>query len=99
MEIVAELLRRGVKVTAYDPKAMETAKALIGDKISYAGDAYQAAENADVLAVLTEWDDFRSLDLKRLKSVMKTPSIVDLRNLLNPDEALANGFEYRGIGR
>lgn len=99
MEIVAELLRRGVKVTAYDPKAMETAKALIGDKISYAKDAYQAAENADVLAVLTEWDDFRSLDLKRLKSVMKTPSIVDLRNLLNPDEALANGFEYRGIGR
>ncbi len=99
MEIVGALLKRGADVTAFDPKAMDNAKKLVGDKIKYAADAFDAAKGADVVAVLTEWVDFKSLDLARLKSVMKTPKIVDLRNLLDKDEAVKLGFSYIGIGR
>ena len=99
MEIVAALLERGAVVRAFDPKAMPTAKLLVGDAIEYASDAYDAAKDADVVAVLTEWDDFRTIDLKALKNVVKSAKIVDLRNILNPDEARQAGFDYKGIGR
>ncbi len=99
MEIVGALLKHDADITAFDPKAMDNAKKLVGDKIKYAADAYDAAKGADVVAVLTEWVDFKSLDLARLKSVMKTPRIVDLRNLLDKDEAVKQGFAYVGIGR
>lgn len=99
MEIVAALLERGAVVRAFDPKAMPTAKLLVGDAIEYALDAYDAAKDADVVAVLTEWDDFRTIDLKALKNVVKSAKIVDLRNILNPDEARQEGFDYKGIGR
>lgn len=99
MEIVGVLLKHDADITAFDPKAMDNAKKLVGDKIKYAADAYDAAKGADVVAVLTEWVDFKSLDLARLKSVMKTPRIVDLRNLLDKDEAVKRGFAYVGIGR
>ena len=99
MEIVAALLERGAVVRAFDPKAMPTAKLLVGDAIEYASDAYDAAKDADVVAVLTEWDDFRTIDLKALKNVVKSAKIVDLRNILNPDGARQAGFDYKGIGR
>ena len=99
MEIVGALLKRGADITAFDPKAMDNAKKLVGDKIKYAADAFDAARGADVVAVLTEWVDFKSLDLARLKTEMKTPRIVDLRNLLDKDEAVKLGFSYVGIGR
>lgn len=98
MDIIAELLKHNVKIRAYDPKAMETAKALVADKLEYASDAYDAASGADVLAVLTEWEDFKSLDLARLKQALKAPKIVDLRNLIDKSSAQAQGFEYTGIG-
>lgn len=98
MDIIAELLKHNVKIRAYDPKAMETAKALVADKLEYASDAYDAANGADVLAVLTEWEDFKSLDLTRLKQALKAPKIVDLRNLIDKSFAQAQGFEYTGIG-
>lgn len=98
MDIIAELLKHNVKIRAYDPKAMETAKALVADKLEYASDAYDAANGADVLAVLTEWEDFKSLDLARLKQALRTPKIVDLRNLIDKSSAQAQGFEYAGIG-
>ena len=98
MDIIAELLKHNVKIRAYDPKAMETAKALVADKLEYASDAYDAANGADVLAVLTEWEDFKSLDLARLKQALKAPKIVDLRNLIDKSSAQAQGFEYAGIG-
>ena len=88
-----------MKIRAFDPKAMETAKILVGDKLEYASDAYDAAKGADVLAVLTEWEDFKSLDLTRIKQAMNAPEIVDLRNILNKSEAEDAGFGYRGIGR
>lgn len=99
MEIIAELLKHPVKIRAYDPKAMETAKRVVGDKIEYAKDAYDAAEGADVLAVLTEWTDFKSVDLEKVKSLLNIPKIVDLRNLLDKDAAEKLGFDYSGIGR
>lgn len=99
MEIVDALLKRGAVVRAFDPKAMPTAKLLVGDAIEYAADAYDAAKDADVVAILTEWDDFKAIDLKALKNAVKSAKIVDLRNILNPDEARQAGFDYRGIGR
>lgn len=99
MEIINELLENKAKITAYDPKAMDNARKLVDDKISYASDPYAAAENADVLAILTEWDEFKDLDLAKLKKVMRTPKIIDLRNIIDPQKAAANEFEYRGIGR
>lgn len=99
MEIVAALIERGAVVRAFDPKAMPTAKLLVGDAIEYASDACDAAKDADVVAILTEWDDFKVIDLKALKNAVKSAKIVDLRNILNPDEARQAGFDYRGIGR
>lgn len=99
MEIISALLKHDVEIVAYDPKAMETAKKLVGDKIKYAADAYAAASGADVLAVLTEWADFKTLDLAKIKSLLNLPKIVDLRNLLNKAEAENLGFDYVGIGR
>ena len=99
MEIVGALLKHGADITAFDPKAMNNAKKLVGDKIKYAADAFDAVRGADVVAVLTEWVDFKSLDLARLKTEMKTPRIVDLRNLLDKDETVKLGFSYVGIGR
>lgn len=99
MEIVAALIERGAVVRAFDPKAMPTAKLLVGDAIEYASDACDAAKDADVVAILTEWDDFKAIDLKALKNAVKSDKIVDLRNILNPDEARQAGFDYRGIGR
>ncbi|MBS6472757.1 MAG: UDP-glucose/GDP-mannose dehydrogenase family protein [Acetobacter sp.] len=99
MEIVAALIERGAVVRAFDPKAMPTAKLLVGDAIEYASDVCDAAKDADVVAILTEWDDFKAIDLKALKNAVKSAKIVDLRNILNPDEARQAGFDYRGIGR
>ena len=98
MEIVAELVSRGADITAYDPKAARNAQNLIGEQISYAKDMYEALQNADVLAVLTEWNEFKSLDLNKAAGMMRNRKIVDCRNLLNRNEAEKAGFTYQGIG-
>ena len=97
--IVNGLIDSGAAICAYDPKAMENAQHILSDKISYAPDMYKAAEGADVLAILTEWEDFKAADLLRLKQVMRTPQIVDLRNMLSPEDAESAGFAYHRIGR
>lgn len=99
MDIVGELLNRNVSITAYDPKAMGVAKTLLGDKIKYAKDMYSALSGADVLAILTEWPEFKTLDLEKAGQLMRSKNIVDCRNLLNPQQALLNQFTYKGIGR
>ena len=100
MAIVENLLNnREAQIVAFDPKAMANAQKVLGDKITYAEDAYAAAKDADVLAILTEWDDFKHLNLKELKAVMRNPVIVDLRNLLNPQVVRAEGFDYSRIGQ
>ena len=99
MDVVAELLQSDVSVTAYDPKAMVTAKNLLSNKIKYADSLYKAAEGADVLVILTEWKEFKNIDFERLAQSMRRRKIVDCRNMLNAEKARRYGFEYRGIGR
>ena len=78
---------------------MGTACQLVGDKINYADDMYACLKGADVLAVLTEWNEFKSLDLTQAANLMRHKNIIDCRNLINAEEALANGFKYQGIGK
>lgn len=99
MDIVGELLQKGADITAYDPKAMGTACGLLGNKISYADDMYACLKDADVLAILTEWNEFKALDLAQAAHLMRHKQIVDCRNLINAEQAAANGFTYQGIGK
>lgn len=99
MEIIGNLLEVNANITAYDPKAMETSKLLIGDKIKYAENMYDALKDADVLAILTEWQEFKTLDLQKAVQMMRNKNIVDCRNLINANEAKENGFKYMGIGK
>ena len=99
LSIVQELSQRNVQLTAYDPKAMDNARLILGDKISYAPDMYEVMKDADVLAILTEWSDFKNIDFSKAAELMKQKVIVDCRNLLNKDQAIEAGFEYQGIGR
>ena len=98
MQIIQILLERGAKITVYDPQAMDNARKILGDSVAYAPDMYTAADEADVLAVLTEWEDFKTSDLQKLKSRLKTPKIIDLRHLINRETAQANGFEIFSLG-
>ena len=99
MDIVKELIINGANIVAFDPKAMKTAYALVGDKIQYADNMYSAVKDSDALAILTEWNDFRSLDLQKVSNLMKHKNIVDCRNLINAETARNLGFNYQGIGR
>jgi len=97
--IVAGLRERGASVQAYDPAAMETGRAVFGDAIRYGTDAYDVASGADVLVLATEWNQFRNLDLKRLRELLREPVFVDLRNVYDPARMRENGFRYTGVGR
>ena len=100
MEILGEILAvPGPRVTVYDPKAMENAKTLLGDRVQYAQDAYEAARGADVVVILTEWNQFKKLDLTKLAAVMHHKRMVDLRNTFRTQDATAAGFEYVGVGK
>ena len=97
--IINGLLAKGAKVQAYDPKAMDTAKDIFGDKITYAKSSYAALENADCLLLLTEWNEFRRPDMEKVKSLMKQPLIIDGRNQYNGRRLREQGVEYICIGR
>ena len=99
LAVVPALLRAGVRVKVYDPQGMDNARAEIGEGPFYAESAYQAIEGADCIALVTEWNEFRALQLDRVKSLMANPVMVDMRNIYNPEEMRAAGFEYFGIGR
>ena len=96
--IVQSLQDAGVTVRAYDPEGTEAARAMMPD-ITYCKDAYEAATGADAVAIVTEWDIFRALDLKRLAGVMAAPVMVDLRNVYRPDDVRKLGFAYSSVGR
>ncbi len=101
LKIVPILASAGAKIQAYDPQAMESAKRFLSNKISvYAESSYLAAKNADAVMILVEWDEFRSLDLVRIKKLMRpNPVFIDTRNLYNPETVTEKGFQYVGIGR
>lgn len=98
LDVIRPLLKEGAKIKAYDPQAMEKAKEFLPD-IEYCRDAYAAAEGVDALLICTEWDEFKSLDFERLKSVMGHPTIFDGRNLYPPARMAELGFTYTSIGR
>jgi len=98
LDIARVLLAAGAQVRGYDPAAMERMQAIVPD-IEYTKDAYELAAGADALIVITEWNEFRHLDMVRIKTSMRTPVVIDGRNIYVPAEMRAMGFTYRGIGR
>lgn len=96
--VINALLEKGAKVQAYDPKAMESAEFIFGDKISYAKNSYDALKNSDALLLLTEWNEFRHPDFDIIKNLMKTPIIFDGRNQYNRSRITSWGFEYICMG-
>ena len=98
LDIVPALQAAGARVRAYDPEGMAEAKPLLKD-VEWCDDAYATLPKADVVVIITEWNEFRLLDFKRVKSLMTRPVMVDLRNIYNPAEMAAAGFHYTSIGR
>jgi UDPglucose 6-dehydrogenase len=96
--IIQTLLNRGARVKAYDPAAMEETRPLVPG-ITFGRDAYDVAEGCDALVLATEWNQFRRLDLQRIKGLLKTPIFIDLRNVYDPDQMERLGFNYSGVGR
>ena len=98
LDIAPALIAAGATVRAFDPEGMHEAAKLLPDVVMTDG-PYEAVEGADVVVIVTEWDQFRALDLERVKSLVKTPVLVDLRNVYRPDDMRARGFTYSSIGR
>ena len=96
--IIEGLLEKGARVKAFDPAAMNEAKAIFPD-IEYASDAYAAAAGSDALVLATEWNQFRRLDLQRIKASLNRPIFIDLRNVYDPDHVRKMGFQYTCVGR
>jgi UDPglucose 6-dehydrogenase len=99
IEVIDQLLKRKGKIRAYDPAAIENAKKIFGKKVYYAKNAYDAAKDADCTILLTEWREFKLLNMERLRDAMKSPVFFDGRNLYSPDRMKKIGFTYYGIGR
>jgi UDPglucose 6-dehydrogenase len=98
LEILPRLIAAGARIRAFDPEGMGEAKKLIPELV-YCHDAYQAMEGADALILLTEWNEFRGLDLARVKRLLASPLVIDLRNIYQPQEMAAAGLSYLSIGR
>lgn len=96
--IINRLKEEGAKIKAYDPIAMENAKKIFS-AVEFCKDSYEAAKGADILVVLTEWNEFKQLDLNKIRKLMKKPIILDGRNIYNPNEVERLGFTYKGVGR
>jgi UDPglucose 6-dehydrogenase len=98
MAIAQRLLAEGCVVRVYDPAALEEGMKLLPN-LTPCGDAYETATGADALVLLTEWNEFRNLDLKKLKSSLRHPRFIDLRNVYEPERMVAAGFHYLTVGR
>ena len=98
LDVVPALQGAGAAVRAFDPEGMEQASPLLAN-VQWCQNAYEAMTDADAVVILTEWNEFRALNLDRVKAVMKTPVMIDLRNIYKPGDMLAAGFEYSSVGR
>jgi UDPglucose 6-dehydrogenase len=96
--IIQTLQDAGAEIVAYDPEGMGQAK-LVLEAVTYAEDSYAALDGADAMVLVTEWDEFRALDLRRVRALLKAPVVVDLRNVYRPEEMNRHGFLYTGVGR
>jgi UDPglucose 6-dehydrogenase len=97
--VIDALLALGVQVRAYDPEAAETARRLFGDRIVICDTSYETLGGADALAIITEWNEFREPDFKRMRQLLKSPVVFDGRNIYSPEQMRALGFTYVSIGR
>lgn len=98
LTIIPHLQEKGASIIAYDPEAMDNASSLLKD-VTYRDGPYDCMEDADALVILTEWDQFRALDMRRVKPLLKTPRLIDLRNVYDVETIESQGFEYTSIGR
>lgn len=96
--IIQELQKLGLHIQAYDPVAMDNAKKLLKN-VQFVQDAYSTAKDADALIIATEWNEFRQLDLAKIRKLLKVPNLIDGRNIYDPQKAHALGFNYNGVGR
>ena len=101
IDLIIELLSRGASVVAYDPVAMDKAAGVLGahERLTFARRAIDAASGADALVIVTEWKEFYSPNMDELRIALRRPLIIDGRNVLDPVETRARGFDYSGIGR
>ncbi|BDG02089.1 UDP-glucose dehydrogenase family protein [Anaeromyxobacter oryzae] len=99
LEVIEGLLGKGGRVQVYDPVAMERARRLLGERVTFAPGPYEAVEGADALFVVTEWSEFRTPDLERVKTLMRSPVVFDGRNVFDPAEMEELGFVHHAIGR
>jgi UDPglucose 6-dehydrogenase len=99
LDVIQDLLERGAQVRAYDPLAMPRARQQLNSVVEFCSDSYSVATRADALVIITEWDEFRELDLSRVKALMRRPVVVDGRNIYDPRRMRELGFIYRGVGR
>jgi UDPglucose 6-dehydrogenase len=97
--IIQDLLAMGAKVKVFDPAAMEEAKIVLPPEVAFGKDAYDVASGCDALVLATEWNQFRRLDLQRVKGLLRRPIFIDLRNVYDPDQMKRLGFDYCGVGR
>ena len=98
IDIIKGLQKEGAKIKAYDPKATQVARPLLSG-VKFCKSAYEAAKNSDALVIVTEWDEFKELDLKKVRRIMNQPIVIDGRNVFSPDRMDAEGFIYKSIGR
>ena len=96
--MIPELQKAGAAIRAYDPQGMKEARGMM-EGVTYCDGPYETMEGADALVIVTEWNAFRALDMKRVKSLLSAPILVDLRNIYNVDEMRDAGFTYYSVGR
>ena len=98
IKIIKDLLKEGASIAAFDPAGMEPAKHVLKE-IMYVEDMYEVARDADALIIITEWNEFRYLDWDRIKSLLSSPVVFDLKNIYEPAKMKAKGFDYHCVGR
>jgi len=98
IDIIAQLQEEGARIKAYDPQAMHNASKILPN-VRLCHDPYEAATDSDALVLITEWEEFKSLDLPRIKQLLRQPVVIDGRNVFDPANMRALGFSYIGVGR
>ena len=99
VSILPALLEKGARIRAHDPKGMEEAKKYLPPEVEYVRNAYDACAGADAVVLMTEWNQYRALDLAQIRATMNSPVFIDLRNVYDPEKMKAEGFQYTGVGR
>ena len=99
LDIISMLKKEGVRIKVYDPIAMPKSRGVLGSSVKFCKDSYDAVKDSDCILIATEWNEFKRLDFKKVKSLMRQPVIVDGRNIYDPEEMKALGFRYVGMGR